>query len=34
MVIFAPEAYDWYCGSWQQVRQEPGIVLRLLNALS
>jgi nucleoside-diphosphate-sugar epimerase len=33
-VRMTTEAYDWYCGSWQQVRQEPGIVLRLLNALS
>jgi nucleoside-diphosphate-sugar epimerase len=33
-VRMTTEAYDWYCGAWQQVRQEPGLVLRLLNALS
>ncbi|MGH7895541.1 MAG: NAD-dependent epimerase/dehydratase family protein [Candidatus Binatia bacterium] len=28
------EAYDWYCRNWATVRGEPGVVLRLLNALS
>ena len=28
------EAYDWYCRNLERVRAEPGIVLRLLNALS
>ena len=28
------EAFDWYCRNVERVRAEPGIVLRLLNALS
>jgi hypothetical protein len=28
------EAYDWYCRNADQVRAEPGLVLRILNALS
>jgi nucleoside-diphosphate-sugar epimerase len=28
------EAYEWYCRNVEQVRAEPGVVLRLLNALS
>jgi len=28
------EAYDWYRDNWAKVRGEPGVVLRLLNALS
>jgi len=28
------DAYEWYRANWQQVRQAPSLVLRLLNALS
>lgn len=28
------DAYDWYVANWQRARTEPGLVLRLLNALS
>jgi nucleoside-diphosphate-sugar epimerase len=28
------EAYDWYCAHWREYPYEPGVVLRLLNALS
>ena len=28
------EAFDWYCRNVERVRAEPGIVLRVLNALS
>jgi nucleoside-diphosphate-sugar epimerase len=28
------EAYDWYCRNVERVRAEPGLVLRVLNALS
>ena len=28
------EAYDWYCHNVERVRSEPGLVLRVLNALS
>ena len=33
-VRMTTEAYDWYCRNFEKVRAEPGIVLRLLNALS
>lgn len=33
-VTLTTHAYDWYCQHWQQVRGEPGLVLRVLNALS
>jgi len=33
-VRMTTEAYDWYCRNLEHVRSEPGIVLRLLNALS
>jgi nucleoside-diphosphate-sugar epimerase len=28
------DAYDWYLANWQRARTDPGLVLRLLNALS
>ena len=33
-VTMTTAAYDWYCQHWQQVRGTPGLVLRMLNALS
>lgn len=33
-VRMTTEAYDWYCRNVGRVRAEPGLVLRLLNALS
>jgi nucleoside-diphosphate-sugar epimerase len=33
-VRMTTEAYDWYCRNVERVRAKPGIVLRLLNALS
>lgn len=33
-VRMTTEAYDWYCRNFEKVRAEPGIVLRVLNALS
>jgi nucleoside-diphosphate-sugar epimerase len=33
-VRMTTEAYDWYCRNVERVRAEPGVVLRLLNALS
>lgn len=28
------DAYDWYCRNWDRAHEAPGLVLRLLNALS
>jgi nucleoside-diphosphate-sugar epimerase len=33
-VRMTTEAYDWYCRNVERVRAAPGLVLRLLNALS
>jgi nucleoside-diphosphate-sugar epimerase len=33
-VTMTTTAYDWYIQNWQQVRGTPGLVLRMLNALS
>jgi nucleoside-diphosphate-sugar epimerase len=33
-VRMTTEAYDWYCRNLEQVRSQPGLVLRVLNALS
>jgi nucleoside-diphosphate-sugar epimerase len=33
-VRMTTEAYDWYCRNVEQVRSAPGLVLRVLNALS
>jgi nucleoside-diphosphate-sugar epimerase len=33
-VRMTTEAYDWYCRNVERVRAKPGLVLRLLNALS
>jgi nucleoside-diphosphate-sugar epimerase len=33
-VRMTTEAFDWYCRNVERVRAEPGVVLRLLNALS
>jgi nucleoside-diphosphate-sugar epimerase len=33
-VRMTTEAFDWYCRNVERVRAEPGLVLRLLNALS
>jgi nucleoside-diphosphate-sugar epimerase len=33
-VRMTTEAFDWYCRNVDQVRAQPGLVLRLLNALS
>jgi len=33
-VRMTTEAYDWYCRNLAHVRSEPGLVMRMLNALS
>src|SRR5262249_48859841 len=33
-VRMTTDAFDWYCRNLERVRSEPGVVLRLLNALS
>jgi nucleoside-diphosphate-sugar epimerase len=33
-VRMTTEAYDWYCRNVERVRAKPGLVLRMLNALS